>query len=89
LKTVKKKRTYSEFAERDKYKNVRWFVRNSVHHRFVEYLDKIRLFIYVFMFTNLQLSLLHLSDLNAKLEAFVKAPALLFDNSLRNGIKNF
>jgi hypothetical protein len=32
-----------------------------------------------------QISLLHLSDLNVKLEAFVKAPAVVFDN----GIKNF
>jgi hypothetical protein len=42
-----KKRTYSEFAERDKYKDVRWLVRNSVHHRLVECLNKIRLFIYM------------------------------------------
>jgi len=47
----------------------------------VECLDEIRLFICVCIFAFfLQLSLPHLSDLNAKLEAFDKAPAVLFDN---------
>ena len=46
----------------------------------MECLDEIRLFICACIFAILQLSLPYLSDLNAKLQAFVKAPAVLFDN---------